>query len=172
MKRFGVVLILLAAFCGLADSAYLTQHEVNGTPLLCNINGLSGCNVVAASPYSHIFGIPLSEYGLLFYGALFVLAALELALFDYVLRRALQLVALFGFLASIVFTGLQVFVINALCVYCMASALLALLIFLFSFLLEPVRRTQTTQPMRIVVERQTFSMPVPPQRNEGIPPSA
>ena len=141
MKRFGVILILIAAFCGLANSTYLAQSEVNGTPLLCNISNLSGCNVVSASPYSHIFGIPLSEYGILFYAVLFVLAAFELAIFDRLLRRALQAAALVGFMFSIYFTLLQVFVINALCVYCMASAALAALIFLFSFLIEPVRRT-------------------------------
>ena len=157
MKRFGVVLILICAFCGMADSAYLTQSENNGTPLLCNINGFSGCNIVASSPYSHLLGIPLSEYGLLFYGALFVLSALELALFDRVLRRAIQWVALAGILASLYFTFLQVFVINALCVYCLASALLALLISIFAWFIEPVRKS-------------IFDHPAPPQAPPPMPP--
>lgn len=141
MKRFGVALILFLSFCGLANSAYLTQHEVDGTPLLCNINGLSGCNVVASSPYSHLFGIPLSEYGLLFYGTLFVLAALELIVFDRVVRRVIQWLAGFGLVMSVIFTLLQIAVINAVCVYCMASALLALLISIFAWFIEPVRRS-------------------------------
>jgi uncharacterized membrane protein len=140
MKRLWVIIILFLAFCGLADSAYITQNEVAGTPLICNVNGLSGCNVVAASPYSHLLGIPLSEYGLLFYGALFVLAALELALYDRVLRRTIQWVAAFGFVMSIIFSLVQIAIINAVCIYCMASALVALLIFLFAWYIEPVRR--------------------------------
>ena len=140
MKRVGVFLILAFAFFGLADSTYLTQHEINGTPLLCNVNNLATCNVVAQSPYSHFLGIPLSEYGLLFYGALFMLAALELLLFDAVLRRAIQGFALFGVISSAYFTAIQVFVINALCVYCMLSAFMALLIFVISLFIEPMRR--------------------------------
>jgi uncharacterized membrane protein len=139
MKRIGVLFILILAFCGLADSAYLTQHELNGTPLLCNIQNLSGCNVVATSQYSHLFGVPLAEYGFIFYGIIFVLAALELLLFDQLLRRVLQVVSLIGVIASIYFTLIQVFVIGAFCIYCLASALIALFILILASLIEPVR---------------------------------
>lgn len=140
MKRAGVVLILILAFFGLADSAYLTLHILNGTPLLCDIQNLSGCNIVAASQYSNIFGIPLAEFGVLFYSVLFVLAALEIVLFDQLLRRALQALALVGVIASLYFTFLQTFVIQAFCIYCLASAVITLLILIFASLLEPIRR--------------------------------
>ena len=143
MKRVGILLILLLAFCGVANSAYLTQHEANGTPLLCDVKGLSGCNIVASSPYAHIFGISLAEYGLAFYGLLFVLAACELLAYSRPLRRTIQGIAFFGIIASIYFVILQVFVISALCIYCMASAVLALLIFLSAYFIEPVRRRAT-----------------------------
>ena len=143
MKRAGVVLILLLAFGGIADAAYLAQHEASGEPLLCNIEYLSGCNTVAQSPYSHLFGIPLAEYGILFYGVIFVLAALELVVFDRLLRRLLQGAALLGVLASLVFTLIQIFLIGALCVYCLASALITLLIFTFASMLEPLRPRRT-----------------------------
>lgn len=139
MKRVGVVAILALAFFGIADSAYLAQHEINGTPLLCNIQGLSGCNTVASSQYSQIFGIPLAEFGVLFYGVLFVLAALELVLFDRLLRRTLQVVALVGIISSLYFTYVQMFLIQAFCIYCLASAVIALLIFIFASLIEPLR---------------------------------
>ncbi|MFA6503167.1 MAG: vitamin K epoxide reductase family protein [Candidatus Paceibacterota bacterium] len=140
MKRIGVVCILLLAFCGVADSAYLAQHEIDGTPLICNIQNLSGCNVVAASQYSQLFGVPLAEYGVLFYGIMFVLAALELVLFDRLLRRVLQGFAFIGILASLYFTFVQVFMIGAFCIYCIASAVITLLIFIFATLIEPLRR--------------------------------
>src|ERR1035437_1690346 len=104
MKRIGVVAILFLAFCGLADSAYLAEHEINGTPLICNIQNLSGCNIVADSTYSHVFGVPLAEFGVLFYGILLVLAALELVLFDKLLRRVLQGLSLIGVISSLYFT--------------------------------------------------------------------
>lgn len=147
MKRVGVVLILFFAFFGMADSAYLTQHELSGTPLLCNIGNLSGCNVVASSQYSHIFGIPLAEFGILFFSVVFVLAALEIVLFDQLLRRALQALSLIGLLSSLYFTFVQAFLIGAFCIYCFASALSTLLIFIFASLLEPLRRrTSPVQP--------------------------
>jgi uncharacterized membrane protein len=140
MKRAGVVLIFILAFFGIADSAYLTQHELSGTPLLCNIQNLSGCNIVASSQYSHIFGIPLAEFGVLFYGVIFVLAALEIVIFDQLLRRVLQAVSFIGVIFSFYFTFIQVFVIGAFCIYCLVSALIALFIFILASLIEPIRR--------------------------------
>ena len=139
MKRAGVIVVLALAFCGLADSAYITQHEASGTPLLCNIQNLSGCNTVSHSPYSHLFGVPVAEYGLLFYGILFALAALELVVADRFLRRVLQSAALLGLVGSLYFTFLQIFVINALCVYCLGSALVVLFIVVAAVRIEPLR---------------------------------
>ncbi len=135
----GVVLILFLAFCGLADSAYLAEHEASGVPLICNIQNFSGCNIVAASQYSHIFGIPVAALGVLFYSIMFVLAALELVIFDRLLRRVLQGFALVGLVVSIFSTITQVFVINALCIYCLASALITVLIFILATFIEPIK---------------------------------
>ncbi|MFA6414944.1 MAG: vitamin K epoxide reductase family protein [Candidatus Paceibacterota bacterium] len=140
MKRVGVVLILIFSFFGLADSAYLTQHELDGTPLICNIQNLSGCNLVAESQYSHIFGIPLAEFGVLFYSIMFVIAALEVVIFDQLLRRVLQVVSLVGLAASLYFTSVQIFLIGAFCIYCSVSALITLLIFILASFIEPIRR--------------------------------
>lgn len=142
MKRIGVVFILVFAFLGLADSAYLAQHEASGVPLLCNIQNLSGCNIVAASEYSRLFGIPLAEYGVLFYSILFVLAALELVIFNRLLRRILQAISLVGIISSLYFTFVQVSFIGAFCVYCLASAIIALLIFISASFIEPIRRRE------------------------------
>lgn len=159
MKRIGVVLILLLAFCGLADSAYLAQSEVNRVPLVCNIEGLSGCNVVAHSQYSQLFGVPVSEYGVLFYSILFVLAALELVLFDQKLRRVLQALALIGILASLYFSFVQVFLIGALCIYCIASAIITLLVFIAAAFIEPVRAEKLSVPAASPVSPR---LPMPP----------
>ena len=143
MKRIGVVFILFLAFCGLSDSLYLSKNEISNTPLLCTIENLSDCNIVATSPYARLFGIPLAEYGVGFFGFVFILAALELALFDRFLRRALQGISLIGVVASLYFTFLEIFVIQALCIYCLISAFIALLILIFAGLIEPVRKTSS-----------------------------
>lgn len=158
MKRIGVVIILILAFCGLADSAYLAEHEISGAPLICSIQNLNGCNVVANSSYSRIFGIPLAEYGVFFYGALFILAALELVLFDQFLRRLLQAAALIGVAASLYFTLVQIFFIGAFCIYCSASAIIALLVFIVATRIEPLRHSPPE--------------PVPPLGPLAMPPPA
>lgn len=140
-KRLAVVLILIFALFGLADSAYLAMSERTGAPLLCDLDNFSGCNIVAASPYSDLFGIPLADYGVLFYSILAVLAVLELVVFDRLLRRMLQAISIVGILASIYFTFVQAVYIKAFCIYCLASALFAFLIFLLATGLEPLRRT-------------------------------
>ncbi|MDD2657357.1 MAG: vitamin K epoxide reductase family protein [Candidatus Pacebacteria bacterium] len=140
MKRAGVILIVILAFLGLADSLYLTQSELSGTPLLCNIQNLSGCNVVATSQYSHIFGIPLAEFGILFYGIMFVLAALEIVIFDQFLRRLLQAIALLGLVSSLYFVFVQIFFIGAFCIYCTISGFITLGIFICASRIEPLRR--------------------------------
>ncbi len=146
MKRLGVIFILFLAFGGLADSAYLAQHETASNPLICNIQNLSGCNIVAQSPYSQIFGIPIAEYGILFYVIIFVIAALELVLFDRLLRRVLQFFAIGGTIASLYFTFLQIYVIQAFCIYCLSSAVITLFIFILASFIEPFRKKMSSPP--------------------------
>ena len=140
MKRAGVAFILFLAFCGLSDSIYLSQNEIGNTPLVCDIEYLSDCNIVATSPYARLFGIPLAEYGIVFYGVIFILASLELVFFNRFLRRILQVVSLIGIASSLYFTFVEIFVINALCIFCLISAFITLLILIFACLIEPVRR--------------------------------
>lgn len=164
-KRVATGAILFLAFCGLADSAYLLQHATAGSPLLCDPTvTLTGCNIVAQSPYAYLFGIPVAEYGLIFYGLLFFVAAFELLLFHHLVRRMMQGLSLLGFAMSVYFVGIQFFVINALCIYCLASAVIAFLIFTLAFLLEPVRKNGM----------QASYTPEPPPRHPhlSMPPSA
>ncbi|OGG76530.1 hypothetical protein A2950_02090 [Candidatus Kaiserbacteria bacterium RIFCSPLOWO2_01_FULL_55_19] len=159
MKRLGVVGILVLAFLGLADSLYLAQSAETGIPLLCDIQNLTGCNIVAASEYSRVFGIPLAEYGVFFYGVLFVLAALELVLFNRFLRRTLQTLAVIGIIFSLYFSILQIFVINAFCIYCLVSALIALLVIVCARYIEPLQTHEENTPS-------------PPQPHLTMPPAA
>lgn len=140
MQRTGVVLIMVLALFGLADSAYLAEHAANGVPLFCDIGNLSGCNVVAASQYSQIFGVPLAVYGVFFYSVMLVLAVLELSIDDRRLRRILQGLSLVGVLSSLYFIFIQVYLIGAFCIYCFASALIALFILVCAGFIEPLRR--------------------------------
>ncbi|HET9641576.1 MAG TPA: vitamin K epoxide reductase family protein [Candidatus Paceibacterota bacterium] len=138
--------ILILSFFGVADATYLAQHALSNTPLLCNVENLSGCNIVASSQYSRLFGIPLAVYGVAFYGILFVLSALELVIFDRLLRRILQGVAALGFLSSLYFVSVQIFLIGAFCIYCFASATISLAILGSATAIEPLRGADGSHP--------------------------
>jgi uncharacterized membrane protein len=124
-----VVPLLIITLLGLADSWYLAEKALTGGTLTCNISGLEGCNVVAQSVYSHLFGIPLGVYGVVFYGVVFILSALLLIEPKRFIHSTLAVLGTIGLLASIVFLGIQFFLIKALCVYCLGSAVVSLLVF-------------------------------------------
>jgi uncharacterized membrane protein len=162
MKRIGVVAILVLAFCGLADAAYLAEHAASGSPIICNVQGLSDCNTVVGSQYSQIFGVPLADVGVFFYGVLFILAALELFFFDRFLRRVLQVFAVVGIVSSLYFVSIQAFAIGAFCIYCLTSATITLLILFFASLIEPVKLKEKPMPPPVVSPPPRLTMPPVP----------
>lgn len=128
MNRSGLVLMLLAlALLGVADSWYLAGSATSNTALSCDISGLSDCNLVAQSPYSRLWGIPLATYGLVFYAVLVVLGAAMLTLKSRSLPLILLIFTSIGAAASLIFLYVQFFLIEALCVYCLISAGIAFL---------------------------------------------
>jgi uncharacterized membrane protein len=134
---YRTLIIMIAALIGLVDALYLFAHRISGEPLSCGASG--GCNIVAASPLSVVFGIPLSLLGIIFYFGIIVLLFVRThALRAYLEKiiayhNALKLYATAGLLSSAYFTYLQAFVINAWCRYCILSAITTCIIFIFVF---------------------------------------
>lgn len=126
-------LLTLLSFVGMADAWYLAESAISDTALVCNLgSALDGCNIVASSPYSQVFGIPLALFGVGFYAFIFVLAALVFLFHVRALYRVIVVASVIGVLASVVFLFIQFALIKAVCVYCIASAVIALLIWLVS----------------------------------------
>ena len=145
-----LVLLIVLAFVGIADSAYLAQSAYTGTALTCNIGGLDGCNTVAQSAYSHLFGIPVAVYGVIFYSLMFVLGAVALAQPGLHARRGLFVLGVIGAVASVAFIFVQAVLIEALCIYCLGSAVIAFLICWITYALRrqpiPVAVVEPWQP--------------------------
>lgn len=140
-RRRLIYLIIACAGIGLADSLYLAHQAANAAPLFCDLGaGLDGCNQVAQSPYSRFFGIPLAYLGVLFYGLLGVAAFAALYKHHRYLHTALLVVAGVGALFSLVFLYIQFFLIQALCIYCIISAIVALASFGIAFYLDRTHR--------------------------------
>lgn len=117
------ILILAASFAGLFASLYLWwAYSSPSRPLVC-IG--SGCDVVRASSYAHLWGVPLPAFGSAMYTVLMLLAFAETlggTAISRSVRRIMLLIAAAGFIVSIVLTGIEAFVLHSYCVWCMVSA--------------------------------------------------
>lgn len=130
-----------AGFVGFADSAYLTADHYFVLPLPCSI--AHGCEAVLTSKYATVGPIPLALFGVAFYLAVTFLA-LYLLTSDRISRfwsGALFCLTAIGFLLSIAFESIQVFLIHAICQYCALSALCSLVLFSLGIALMRAQRT-------------------------------
>lgn len=119
--RGGALAIATAALAliGVAVASYLTWVHYAGIEPLC-VGGGGGCEKVQASEYATLFGIPVAVLGL---GAYLALLA-TLALPDELGRSLAALVALTGAAFSLYLTYAEVFEIEAICQWCVVSAVL------------------------------------------------
>ena len=57
--------MLALTLIGIAVALYVAKGNYTGQPLWCPI--IDGCNVVVNSPYSRVFGVPMSYFGFIYY---------------------------------------------------------------------------------------------------------
>jgi uncharacterized membrane protein len=103
------------AVVGLAIAGYLTYVHYSHIEAVCTTGG---CAKVQASEYSELAGLPVALIGLL--GYVSILASLAIP--REAGRTATALVALVGFGYSAYLTYLELYVIDAICQWCVASA--------------------------------------------------
>src|SRR3989338_8821739 len=115
------------ALVGFTDSAYLLAKRISGAPIPCFIT--SGCDTVSKSPYSVLFGIPLSAWGVLFYLGIGFLALLYMDTKNLIVAKLIPFATTLGFLSSLYFVYVQKFLIGAFCIYCILSAIVSTLLF-------------------------------------------
>jgi uncharacterized membrane protein len=108
-------------------------HRHSGRALCCQRELLDGCNVVVNSPYSRVFGVPMSYFGFIYYLYMFALAArLAFEPFSNSLRFRAVLYAGVGAASSLYFMYLQLGFIQAVCSYCLISAVTTFLLLLLA----------------------------------------
>jgi uncharacterized membrane protein len=122
----------ILAGIGLVDSIYLTWVEFTHSEAFCG--GSGDCATVANSQYSEIAGIPIAILGVGVYILIIALLFLESRgnawktyspLFVFGLTLA-------GVIYSAYLTFLEIWVIKAICPYCVVSAIVMLLMFVIS----------------------------------------
>jgi len=127
---------MTVAFLGILDTGYLAYEHFSGVVPPCTING---CERVLTSEYAVIFGVPLGLWGLAFYSSVLTLAVLSYFWESRKTFLILLSTTAIGFLMSLGFVYIQLFVLKAICMYCMisaatATALFALTLYLFIIL--------------------------------------
>ena len=125
---------IVLAILGTADAVYLFIYKLTGNNHMCLGNG--GCHDVNFSPYSSIYGIPVAVFGILAYllilGILVLEARVKIAKENGPL--AIFGVSLGGVAFTVYLTYLEIYVIHAICPFCVASAIVIALIFILAIL--------------------------------------
>ncbi len=109
---------------GIGVATYIAIADAGGGAPVCLAGG-GGCETVANSSYSHLLGINVALIGI----AGYVLILLSALLRGDLARMSGFGVALAGFAFSVYLTYLELFVIDAICQWCVASAVLMMVLF-------------------------------------------
>lgn len=117
------VATFLATF-GIGVATYIAIADSGGGSPVC-IAGGHGCQTVAESSYSHLLGVNIAIFGIVGYVVLLAAALLR----GDGARMTGFLVSLIGFGYSLYLTYLELFTIDAICQWCVASAVLMTLLF-------------------------------------------
>jgi uncharacterized membrane protein len=110
-------LTALLALAGIAIAGYLTYVHYAELEPLC-VGGGGGCERVQASPYAELAGVPVALLGLIGYATVLASLALPEALG----RPVAAFVSLVGFGFSAWLTYVELVRIDAVCQWCVASA--------------------------------------------------
>ncbi len=117
------VATFVAAF-GIGVATYIAIADAGGGAPVCLAGG-GGCETVANSSYSHLLGVNVAILGIAGYVLILVTALLR----GDGARMAGFVLALTGLGFSVYLTYLELFVIDAICQWCVASAVLMAVLF-------------------------------------------
>ncbi|MFN2603013.1 MAG: vitamin K epoxide reductase family protein [Gemmatimonadaceae bacterium] len=118
-------IVAALALAGIFVALYLLLYKIGVVGnLSCSIGS---CETVNTSKWAVFLGAPVAGWGVVFYVALFVVALVSIQdrYADSVgMSKILALVTGIGFLFSAWLTSLELFVIHAICQWCVISAII------------------------------------------------
>ncbi len=135
--------IVLIGLVGLFVAVYLLLYQMGFYgALLC---GAGSCELVQASKYARFLGQPVPLWGTLWYAGVLALAFLGLGPFAGArwLDALLALAVTGGLMFSAYLTGIELFILHALCMWCVISAVLTTAIFVLA---QPWRLLRGSPP--------------------------
>jgi uncharacterized membrane protein len=124
------------ALVGTLIALYLLLHDLGLSSMICPI---AGCDKVQASEYSKWFGIPVAAFGLAGFITLLGLSVIGLfrpRVLNLPIRVLIVTISSLGLIVYIPLTYLELFVIQAICFWCVTSSLMMLGVLLSSVLIR------------------------------------
>ena len=137
--------IALLALVGLFVALYLWLHALGfGGAIKCGASG--GCETVQTSPWAVFLGLPVAFYGVVGYLAVLIIALVSLrpaALAQPGWDRLVLGLSSLGVVFTAYLTYVELFLIHAICRWCVGSAVIITLIWIVSLLSlkSPATRT-------------------------------
>ena len=127
-------LIIVLSILGILVDGLLLYNKTTDSNVACEAGG--GCDLVGGSIYSEIAGIPVSVFGI---GAFFVFALIGAAGLKGKLEPGKAVLSILilsglGLLGAAYFVYIMVFVLEAICQWCMVSHLFLAAVFVASVL--------------------------------------
>ena len=139
-KKIAVQILTLIGFAltiKLACIYYVANYEKYALSSFCSINEFIDCDGAAKSSVSQFWGIPLAYWGMFFYITVFFLTIVDklkkfkLLKFLEVFKNPMSYITFLGtiaFACSMVLAGLSLFKIHKLCVLCVITYIIDLII--------------------------------------------
>jgi uncharacterized membrane protein len=127
--------IMVLSFIGFIVGTYLTYLYYNKAETSFCVTG-SSCDIVRLSAYSSIVGIPVSLIGLIGFFALFLITVSNIS--DRIKWLTLYFISLPGLVFSIYLTYVEIFVLKAICSFCLLSAIVITAIFIAVLFKKPI----------------------------------
>lgn len=137
---------VIVAVIGLTDSIYLTWIKLSQNTAICS--NIGDCEAVNNSIYSEVNGIPIALLGAGAYGIILGILLLE-SRYDLLEAYGNQIIygiTMVGFLYSVYLTYLEIYVLRAICPFCVVSAVAIFILFLLS-IVRLVGRDAETYPV-------------------------
>ena len=127
-RRLDLIAIVLTV-AGIGVAGYLTYVHYNQGALVC---GIGNCELVQSSKYAKMFGIPIAVFGLARYLALLALLLVRMRRPEHAdtATAAVMAILIAGTIYAAYLTYLEIWVIHAVCQWCVASAIITVLLLL------------------------------------------
>lgn len=130
----GNILLIVIALLGMAIMGYLISiHYAPTEGAFCNLGEGLSCDVVNKSIYAEVFGIPVSALGFLYFAGVFLLVLWKRKNAPY---QWLALISIIFLGPSLYLTGIELFVLKNICVFCEISKVLMVAILVTAFILS------------------------------------